>query len=34
MRTVCYVLALLVFGFVLSIARAHQPLGLFSRWLG
>lgn len=33
-RTVCYVLALLVFGFVLSIARAHQPLGLLSRWLG
>ena len=34
MRTTCYVLALLVFGFVLSIARAHQPLGLFARWLG
>jgi len=33
-RTLCYVLALLVFGFVLSIARAHQPLGLLSRWLG
>ena len=34
MRTTCYVLALLVFGFVLSIARAHQPLGLISLWLG
>lgn len=33
-RTICYVIALLVFGFVLSIARAHQPLGVFSRWLG
>lgn len=33
-RTVCYVLALLVFGFVLSIARTHQPLGALSRWLG
>lgn len=33
-RTTCYMLALLVFGFVLSIARTHQPLGALSRWLG
>lgn len=28
-----YVAALLVYGFMISVARAHQPLGLFWRWL-
>ncbi len=28
-----YIAALLVFGFMISVARAHQPLGLFWRWL-
>lgn len=33
-RRVCYVLALLVFGFAYSIARAHHPLGLlWTYWL-
>jgi len=27
-RTICFVMALLVFGFVIGIARAHHPLGL------
>lgn len=31
-RRTCYVLALLVFGFMASIARSHQPIGLFA-WL-
>ena len=30
-RAVCYVAALLVFLFIVSIARAHNPLGLFAR---
>lgn len=29
----CYVSALLVFGFVVTIARAHHPLGVFHAWL-
>ncbi len=29
-----YVAALLVFAFVISIAIAHQPLGIFFRWFG
>jgi uncharacterized membrane protein SirB2 len=28
-----YVAALLVYGFMISVARAHHPLGLFWRWL-
>jgi len=28
-RIACWVIALLVYGFVFSIARAHHPLGLF-----
>lgn len=33
-RLVCYVLALLVFGFMYSVARAHHPLGfLWTYWL-
>jgi uncharacterized membrane protein SirB2 len=30
-RLVCAIAALLVFGMVVSIARTHSPLGLFSR---
>lgn len=33
-RLACYLAALLVFGFVLTVARSHQPLGLLHRWLG
>jgi len=32
-RRVCYVLALLVFGVMLTIARAHHPLGFVRLWL-
>ena len=28
MRTACYLAALLVFGFMLGVARAHHPLGI------
>lgn len=31
-RLMCYLLALLVFGFMLSIARSHHPLGALSWW--
>ena len=34
LRLTCYVLALLVFGFMLSIARSHHPLGALFSWLG
>ena len=33
LRRTCYVLAVLVFAFMLSIARAHHPLGALL-WLG
>lgn len=33
-RAVCYGLAVLVFAFVISIARSHQPTGLLASWLG
>ena len=33
-RALCYVAALLVFGAVYSIARAHHPLGALLRFLG
>lgn len=33
-RGVCYVLALLVFAFMYSVARRHHPFGIFSAWLG
>ena len=33
-RAICYVLALLVFGWMVTIARAHHPLGLFSAFTG
>jgi len=29
-RVLCFVAALLCFGFMLTVARAHQPLGFFS----
>jgi uncharacterized membrane protein SirB2 len=29
-RVTCYVLALIVFAFIISVARAHSPLGVFS----
>lgn len=32
-RLVTYVLALMVFGFMYTIARAHQPLGFIHLWL-
>ena len=33
-RAWCYLAALLAFGMVYSIARAHHPLGLLARWWG
>ena len=33
-RATCYVAALLVFGAIYSIARAHHPLGVLLRFLG
>lgn len=33
-RALCYVLALLVFGAIYSIARAHHPLGILLRLAG
>jgi uncharacterized membrane protein SirB2 len=32
-RATCYVAALLVFLFIVSIARAHHPLGIFVRFV-
>jgi uncharacterized membrane protein SirB2 len=32
-RTTCYVAALLVFLFIVSIARAHHPLGILARFV-
>lgn len=32
-RRTCFVLALLVFGFMLTVARSHQPLGAIAAWL-
>ena len=34
MRAVCYVAALLVFGTIYGIARAHHPLGLLLQLVG
>lgn len=31
-RAVCFAAALAVFGLIVSIARAHHPLGLFAQW--
>lgn len=33
-RRLFFGLALLVFGFMLSVARSHQPLGMMAGWLG
>ncbi|MEO6263699.1 MAG: SirB2 family protein [Luteimonas sp.] len=33
-RLTCYLLALLTFGLVVTIARARHPLGIFFRWFG
>ena len=33
-RLACYLAALVVFGFMLTIARAHHPLGALFWWLG
>ena len=33
-RMACYLLALLVFGFMLTVARGHHPLGFLHPWLG
>ena len=33
-RLACYLLALSVFGFMLTVARGHHPLGLFHIWFG
>ncbi len=33
-RVLAYASAILVFGMMYSIARAHQPLGWFAQWLG
>jgi uncharacterized membrane protein SirB2 len=33
-RMACYVAALAVFAFVISIARAHHPLGALFQWFG
>lgn len=33
-RAVCYVLAVLVFCFMITIARSHHPYGFALRWFG
>lgn len=33
-RLACYLLALVVFGFMLTIARGHHPLGALFWWFG
>lgn len=33
LRVTCLVAALLVYAFIISVALAHHPLGIFSRWL-
>ena len=33
MRAGCYIAALVVFALIVGIARMHQPLGWFVRWL-
>ena len=32
-RVSAWVAALLVFGFIYSVARAHDPVGIFARWI-
>lgn len=33
-RAVCYMLAVLVFSFMITIARSHHPYGFLLRWFG
>ena len=33
-KRIAYVAALLVFAFIVTVARAHHPLGIFYRWFG
>ncbi len=33
-RLVCYLLALVAFGFMLSVARSHHPMGALFWWFG
>jgi uncharacterized membrane protein SirB2 len=33
-RIGCWLAALLVYGFIISVARAHHPAGIFARFLG
>lgn len=33
-RIACWLAALLVYGFIISVARAHHPAGLFARFVG
>jgi uncharacterized membrane protein SirB2 len=33
-QLLCFLAALLVYGFMVSVARAHQPWGVFARWFG
>ena len=33
-RRIAYVAAVLLFAFIITIARAHHPLGIFHRWFG
>jgi uncharacterized membrane protein SirB2 len=33
-RLACFVAALATFGFIVSVARTHTPLGLFARFAG
>ena len=33
-RITCLIAALLVYAFIISVALAHNPLGIFARWLG
>jgi uncharacterized membrane protein SirB2 len=32
-RLSAWIAALLVFGYIYSVARAHDPLGIFARWV-
>jgi uncharacterized membrane protein SirB2 len=33
-RILCWLAALLVYGFIITVARAHHPAGFFARFLG
>jgi uncharacterized membrane protein SirB2 len=34
LRVVCWLAALVVYAFMISIARTHHPLGVLARWAG